>query len=74
MDNILHNILKNPNTNDLDVLHLFLNISTNLADKEKIARLIENKISLQNNQSIPNFTLFAKRILFHHLLESIPLQ
>lgn len=57
MDNILHNILKNPNTNDLDVLHLFLNISTNLSDKEKIARLIENKISLQNNQSIPNFTL-----------------
>lgn len=57
MDNILHNILKSPNTDDLEVLQLFLKISTNTADKAKISNLIENKISLQNNQVIPNFVL-----------------
>lgn len=57
MDNILHNILKNPNNDDLAVLELFLKISTNAADKAKIKSLIDNKVSLQNNQLIPNFVI-----------------
>ena len=55
MGNILHNTLKNSHTDDLNVLELFLKISTNEKDKEKIKKLLADKKALTNNQAISNF-------------------
>jgi len=61
MGNILHNILKGNNSEDQDVLKLFLKISSNVEDKKRIKKLLADKKALTNNQTISNFEILTPK-------------
>jgi hypothetical protein len=57
MGNILHTIIKESSTEDIDVLQLFLEISSDTNDKAKIEKLISDKTFLVDNDTLKNFKI-----------------
>lgn len=59
MGNILHTIIKESSTEDIDVLQLFLKISSDRNDKSKVERLISDKTFLVDHDTLRNFKIIS---------------
>ncbi|MFC2109622.1 TlpA family protein disulfide reductase [Bacteroidota bacterium] len=58
MGNIIHNLIQD-NKDDLDVLNMFLKISTNKNDIKNVKRLISDKESLKKKQVLEDFEIIS---------------
>ncbi|WP_139959616.1 TlpA family protein disulfide reductase [Flavicella sediminum] len=59
MGNILHNLIQD-NNDDLEVLNLFLKISTDKKDIKNIEKLISDKETLKKDQILEDFEIITK--------------
>lgn len=60
MGNILHHLWKNNEQKDLDVLNLFLKISTDKKHKKKVRQLISDKTNLAKKDTIAFFEIISR--------------